>query len=77
MNDTWKRCSTCGVNRPLGEFVGNPRCAGGYEPRCKACPNSYENAWRAAGGAERRKLREKERRDAEWARIRAAVLGEP
>lgn len=37
-----KRCTACGVEKPLGEFN---KKAGGLQPRCRACCKQYQAAY--------------------------------
>ena len=40
MTGETKRCSTCALAKPLGEFYRGVRYAGGYRGQCKSCSNA-------------------------------------
>lgn len=49
-----KRCSACGVVKPLDEFPGDKKCRDGYRGQCCACRRVLMRAWRLAKLATRR-----------------------
>ena len=43
-----KKCSKCGEEKPLDEFIKNKRNPDGLEYKCKICLRAYRKRWRDA-----------------------------
>ena len=41
-----KKCSKCGIEKPLSEFVKHKNCKDGYENTCKICVKQYKKEYR-------------------------------
>ena len=40
-----KKCSKCGIEKPLSEFVKHKNCKDGYENTCKICTKQYKKEY--------------------------------
>lgn len=71
-NPAYRRCNTCGVEKPLEEFHKHKKGPGGRLRLCKECRRAYERkryAERAEEERARSRERHKEHRDRELARM--------
>ena len=42
---TIKRCRFCNEDRPIGWFLKDPNCKGGYSHKCRACRTAYARSY--------------------------------
>ena len=45
-----KKCSRCGVEKPLAEFYKSKKSKDGHIAQCKECKNEINRKWRITGG---------------------------
>ena len=45
-----KKCSRCGVEKPLAEFYKSKKSKDGHMAQCKECKNEINRKWRITGG---------------------------
>jgi len=55
-----KKCSKCGIEKPLTEFCKDKTHKDGHKSRCKSCIAKYDAKWRAENKEKRAKY------DAKW-----------
>ena len=54
-----KRCTKCGITKPLSDFNKHKTCRYGVRSQCKACDVAYSDKWKAENPEAARKHRSK------------------
>lgn len=58
-----RTCRTCGITKPLEQFVAHARSACGYTRQCRSCANAADRARHSALSAEQRQQRARRLKD--------------